>query len=50
MVYNQIDWIYFKVIIPISDILWADPVDNDTGYCENFYKPNEVRGCSYFYG
>ena len=32
------------------DILWADPVDNNEGYCETNYKHNEVRGCSYFYG
>lgn len=31
-------------------MLWADPVDNDEGVCENIYRPNEVRGCSYFYG
>lgn len=33
-----------------SDILWSDPVENDDGICENNYKVNEVRGCSYFFG
>lgn len=32
------------------DVLWADPVDNDEGVCENIYRFNDVRGCSYFYG
>ncbi|EGR29243.1 ser thr protein phosphatase family protein, putative [Ichthyophthirius multifiliis] len=32
------------------DILWSDPVDNDDGICENVYRSNDVRGCSYFYG
>lgn len=32
------------------DLIWSDPVDNDKGYCENIYKSNEVRGCSYFFG
>lgn len=32
------------------DVLWADPVDNEAGTCEVFYKNNEVRGCSYFFG
>lgn len=32
------------------DLLWADPVDNDNGECEDKYKFNDVRGCSYFYG
>jgi serine/threonine-protein phosphatase 2B catalytic subunit len=32
------------------DLLWSDPVDNDDGICENIYRMNDVRGCSYFYG
>eukprot|EP01017_Pseudomicrothorax_dubius_P035535 TRINITY_DN4990_c0_g1_i1.p1 TRINITY_DN4990_c0_g1~~TRINITY_DN4990_c0_g1_i1.p1 ORF type:complete len:491 (-),score=141.73 TRINITY_DN4990_c0_g1_i1:204-1676(-) len=32
------------------DLLWSDPVDNDDGICENLYRSNDVRGCSYFYG
>lgn len=40
------------------DLLWADPVDNEDGVCENIYRSNDVRGninylnqgCSYFYG
>lgn len=34
----------------VCDILWSDPVDNDNGVCENLYRINDVRGCSYFYG
>jgi len=30
--------------------MWADPVDNKNGYCDNLVKPNEVRGCSCFFG
>lgn len=32
------------------DLLWADPVDNDHGNCEDIFRNNDVRGCSYFYG
>jgi serine/threonine-protein phosphatase 2B catalytic subunit len=32
------------------DLLWSDPIDNEEGICENSYRPNDVRGCSYFYG
>jgi serine/threonine-protein phosphatase 2B catalytic subunit len=32
------------------DLLWSDPVDNDDGICENIFRVNDVRGCSYFYG
>jgi len=32
------------------DLLWSDPVDNDDGICENIYRQNDVRGCSFFYG
>jgi len=32
------------------DLLWADPVDNEDGICENIFRMNDVRGCSYFYG
>mmetsp|Transcript_30796 Transcript_30796/g.35057 ORF Transcript_30796/g.35057 Transcript_30796/m.35057 type:complete len:488 (+) Transcript_30796:135-1598(+) len=32
------------------DLIWSDPVDNESGVCENTYKHNDVRGCSYFYG
>jgi len=32
------------------DLLWSDPVDNEDGICENVYRMNDVRGCSYFYG
>eukprot|EP00826_Nyctotherus_ovalis_P044881 TRINITY_DN4891_c0_g1_i22.p1 TRINITY_DN4891_c0_g1~~TRINITY_DN4891_c0_g1_i22.p1 ORF type:complete len:214 (-),score=39.50 TRINITY_DN4891_c0_g1_i22:366-1007(-) len=33
-----------------SDILWSDPVGNDRGDCEPTFKPNGIRGCSYFFG
>lgn len=32
------------------DLLWADPVANDQGTSEKRYKPNDIRGCSHFYG
>ena len=34
----------------VCDLLWSDPVDNDSGDCEDKFKVNEVRGCSYFFG
>lgn len=32
------------------DLVWADPIDNKTGACDQIVKHNEVRGCSYFFG
>ena len=32
------------------DLMWADPVDNQTGASDKVIKPNDVRGCSYFFG
>ena len=32
------------------DLLWSDPIDNDSGLLPEKFKPNEVRGCSYSYG
>lgn len=32
------------------DLLWSDPVDNDSGQCSEKFKSNEIRGCSYYYG
>ena len=32
------------------DLMWADPVDNDTGKLEGKVKVNEARGCSYYFG
>lgn len=32
------------------DLLWSDPVEDDSGYCESLYKTNEVRGWSFFFG
>jgi serine/threonine-protein phosphatase 2B catalytic subunit len=31
------------------DILWSDPVDTDNGKTNERYRPNETRGCSYFF-
>lgn len=31
------------------DVLWSDPVANETGTSPEKYKSNEVRGCSYFF-
>ena len=31
------------------DLLWADPVEQEEGVSEEQFKPNEVRGCSYFF-
>ena len=33
----------------LCDLLWSDPVANDTGSGTEKYKSNEVRGCSYFF-
>ncbi|CAG9334505.1 unnamed protein product [Blepharisma stoltei] len=32
------------------DLLWSDPIDNDTGHCTDKYKINDVRGCSVYFG
>ena len=32
------------------DLMWADPVDKDNGKLEGLTKPNDSRGCSYFFG
>ena len=47
-----ISWIGSKSLQTglFCDLLWADPVDNEDGICENIYRMNDVRGCSYFYG
>lgn len=31
-------------------MMWADPVDNDTGKLDGLTKSNEARGCSYYFG
>ena len=31
------------------DLLWADPVDSESGETPDQYKNNEVRGCSFYY-
>lgn len=31
-------------------MVWADPVDSPSGHCNQLVKPNNVRGCSYFFG
>lgn len=30
--------------------MWADPTENQGGQLGVIAKPNEVRGCSYFFG
>ena len=35
---------------PLCDLLWSDPIDNTTGHMNNFFEPNDSRGCSYYYG
>ena len=32
------------------DLLWSDPVDNNSGILQEDYIFNEQRGCSYIYG
>lgn len=32
------------------DLVWADPVDNTNGALDNIVIPNQVRGCSYYFG
>jgi serine/threonine-protein phosphatase 2B catalytic subunit len=32
------------------DLMWADPVDNDTGKLDGLTKNNDARGCSYYFG
>ena len=32
------------------DLMWADPVDNDTGKLDGLSKANDARGCSYYFG
>lgn len=32
------------------DILWSDPVDNQTGILKAIFEPNGSRGCSYYFG
>ena len=34
----------------LCDILWSDPIDNQTGQMVHYFEPNESRGCSYYYG
>lgn len=36
---------------PLCDLVWADPIDNDSGkVSEGLVKNNESRGCSYYFG
>lgn len=32
------------------DLVWADPVDNINGALQTVVVPNNVRGCSYYFG
>jgi len=34
----------------ICDILWSDPVDNQSGIQKSIWEPNPSRGCSYYFG
>jgi serine/threonine-protein phosphatase 2B catalytic subunit len=31
-------------------MMWADPVDNDSGKLDGLTRNNEARGCSYYFG
>ena len=32
------------------DLMWADPINNENGYCQGGVQPNNSRGCSYYFG
>lgn len=32
------------------DILWSDPVEDEKGKCDQRFKYNDVRGCSFYFG
>lgn len=34
----------------LCDILWSDPVDNETGVQGAVWEPNDSRGCSFYFG
>lgn len=34
----------------VCDILWSDPVDNDSGIQKSMWQENDSRGCSYYFG
>ena len=34
----------------LCDVLWADPVDNDSGMQQLAWMPNPSRGCSFYFG
>lgn len=34
----------------LCDVLWADPVDNETGLQQLDWMPNGSRGCSFYFG
>jgi len=34
----------------MCDLIWSDPVEDDKGYLEVAFKPNDARGCAYFFG
>jgi len=31
-------------------LMWADPVENETGYQDKLWVPNKKRNCSYLFG
>lgn len=32
------------------DLVWADPIEDSKGKTEKMITPNDVRGCSYYFG
>mmetsp|Transcript_10231 Transcript_10231/g.10196 ORF Transcript_10231/g.10196 Transcript_10231/m.10196 type:complete len:232 (+) Transcript_10231:284-979(+) len=34
----------------VTDLMWSDPVENETGYQDKDYIPNKKRSCSYIFG
>ena len=34
----------------LCDLLWSDPIDNETGEQDGVWKPNLSRNCSYYFG
>eukprot|EP00347_Sterkiella_histriomuscorum_P009810 403339803 len=48
---NKID--RFKEIPKVglfTDLMWSDPVENETGYQDQDFKKNNKRNCSYLFG
>jgi serine/threonine-protein phosphatase 2B catalytic subunit len=48
---NRID--RFKEIPRIglfTDLMWSDPVENETGYLDELFSKNSKRSCSFLFG